>query len=122
MAEDQLLVLDATTLPHLDRGLLAATLEKAIARAVADCADRVSDERVRKVTLELAFEPVKDVRDNVVYIDGVASSWQIRCKIPDWQSAKLDFGVRKSKGGPVVVFSPDSPANHRQSTMFADGE
>lgn len=115
-----LLTLSAATLESIDHGRLAATLETALKRATQDCIDRPSDDRVRKVVLELNLSPVCDEEDRVVYCEGVKARYQVRTKVPDWESKTLDFGVRRDGS---LVFNEDAPDNHKQATIpFAEEE
>ena len=118
MADTSLRKLSAETLKSLDRGKLSATLEKAIQRAVQDCIDRPSDDRVRKVTLQFDLTPVVDMDDNIVCCDGVKAKYQVRSKVPDWESKELDFGVQRDGS---LIFNEDAPENHRQTTMDYGG-
>jgi hypothetical protein len=86
----------------------------ALQRAVKDCIDRPSDERSRKVTLQINLTPVKEVIDNVISCEGAHGLFQVRCKIPDWETRTYDFGVRTNG---ALVFNPDSPGNHRQKAF-----
>lgn len=111
---DQLKRLSAETLKSLDQGKLAATLEKALERAVGDCIARPTDDRARKVTLQFDFTPVTDVDEGLVTLYGVKAKYQVRSKVPDWESKILDFGVQRDGS---LVFSEESPENHRQKTL-----
>ena len=52
------------------------------------------------------------------YVDGVVGKYKVRCKIPDYESKPLDFGVQ-SDGS--LVFNENHPDNHRaRSLPFPD--
>lgn len=120
MATQQLQKLTAATLKSLDKGKLAVTLEKALQRAVSDCIDRPGDDRARKVHLQFDLTPVVEVDENVVYCEGVKAKYQLRTKVPDWESRVLDFGVQRDGS---LVFNEESPDNHRQTAIpFEDEE
>jgi len=118
MSEQEVHRLTAETLAKLDRGAAAAAFDRAITQAVRDCLDRPSDDRVRKVTLELQLTPIVEVLQNVVSCEGAHGSYKVRYKQPDWESAELDFGVRKPG---MLIFNENSPANHRQTTLLQGG-
>jgi len=118
MAED-LHALEASTIVHLDRGLPAAALDRAIRQAVRDCLDRPGDKRARKVTLQLTIAPICQTDENVLTCEGATGAAQIRVKLPDYESQALDFGVRQ---GGQLVFSEYSPKNHRQGSLFEPGD
>ena len=111
--------LGADTLQHLDRGVAAAALDKAIRAAVRDCIDRPGDERQRKITLSLALVPVREVIANVISCEGAKGTYLVRVRIPDYESQPLDFGVRENG---LLIFSENSPGNHRQTNLFSDSE
>ena len=121
--EQQLFALGTSTLAKLDRGAAAVALDKALERAVADCLDRPTDDRARKVILTLEVRPVKEVHENTVSCEGARGTYKVRYRQPDWESQELDFGVRKTRAGGMLVFSELSPANHRQTILpLAGGE
>lgn len=122
MPEPELFQLTASTLAKLDRGAAAAALDQAIEAAVRDCLDRPADERVRKVTLSLEIRPIKEIHGSTVSCEGARGTYKARYRQPDWESRELDFGVRKTKAGGMLVFSEMSPANHRQAMLPLEGE
>lgn len=105
----------AKTLTHLDRGAAAAALDKAVRMAVADCMDRPSDDRKRIVRFELDLVPVREVTGQTVSCEGARGTYKVTVKVPPWESNELDFGVRQNG---VLVFSENSPGNHRQPALF----
>jgi hypothetical protein len=112
---NELFQLTASTLAKLDRGAAAKALDTAIAAAVHDCLDRPTDERARKITLTLELAPIKEVIGNVISCEGASGKFKVRYRQPDWESLKLDFGVRENG---MLVFAEMSPANHQQPTLF----
>jgi hypothetical protein len=115
---EELFALSAETLVKLDLGRQAAAFDRAVRMAVQDCLDRPSDDRPRKITLQLAIKPVKQVIDNTISCEGATGVCQIRYRQPDWESDTLDFGVRTNG---LLVFGAD-PKNHRQSMMDFEEE
>lgn len=115
--DQELFALGTSTLAKLDRGAAAVALDKALERAVADCLDRPADERARKVTLTLEVKPVKEVHENTISCEGARGTYKVRYRQPDWESQELDFGVRQTRAGGMLVFSELSPANHRQTVL-----
>lgn len=119
MSEDGICRLGADTLDRLDRGAAGVAFNKAIEQAVVDCLDRPGDDRARTVTLQLVLKPVKEVHDNTISCEGARGVYKVRCKRPDYESQELDFGVRTNG---MLVFSENSPANHKQPTFFDGGD
>jgi len=111
--------LTAGSLKHLDRGAAGVSLDHAIARAVKDCIDRPGDDRARKITLQIEIKPVTETINNVITCEGAKGVYKVRLRTPDWESNELDFGVRENG---MLIFSEDSPANHRQAQLFTDEE
>jgi len=102
-----LLNLNAETLKHLDRGIASAAL------------DRPGDDRPRKITLQLCIKPVTETMNNTLSCEGAKGEYKVALSIPDWQSQTLDFGVRQNG---MLIFSEESPANHRQRTILDEEE
>jgi len=115
MAEDGIFRLGADTLDRLDRGAAGIAFDKAIELAVLDCIDRPADDRARTVTLQLVLKPIKEVHENTISCEGASGVYKVSCRRPDYESAVLNFGVRTNG---MLVFSENSPANHKQTTIF----
>ena len=111
--------LSTDTLAQLDHGRAAAALNTAIRQAVQDCLNRPGEDRARKVTMELDIKPVSDVIQNEITCEGATGMYKVRVRVPDWESSRLDFGVRQNGD---LVFSENSPGNHLQTTIFDDEE
>lgn len=109
--------LTADTIKHLDRGALAAAIDHAITQAVKDCLDRPADERKRTVSLAIDLTPVSETHGQVISCEGATGAYKVKLKIPDWESNKLDFGV---KANGHLVFSSNSPKNHAQTTFLPE--
>lgn len=110
-----LINLSLETLKDLDFGAAEAAFRQALERAVQDCLDRPGDDRARKILLQMTLKPVKVIRGNTIDCDGARGLFQVRCKIPDWETREVDFGVRNNG---TLYFSPESPDNHRQGTLL----
>ena len=111
--------LSADTLSRLDHGRAAAALNTAIKKAVTDCLERPGDDRARTVTMQLSVKPVSDVIQNEITCEGATGNYKVKVTLPDWESNKLDFGVKQNGD---LVFSENSPANHLQTTIFDEEE
>lgn len=110
--------LDLSSIRDLDVGRVEKAFQIHLGRAVQDCEDRPSDDRARTITIQLQLKPLKEVIDDK-YIEcaGATGICKISSSIPDYQTSKLDFGVRK---GGMLVFSEDSPGDHKQNTLAFD--
>ena len=111
--------LSLESIKELDGGAAMQTFQTAVQRAVKDCIDRPGDKRPRKVVLQLAITPVPVIQGNVIDCDGAKGAFQCKVKIPDWETRTVDFGVQNSGD---LIFNPDSPHDHRQTTMLAEDE
>lgn len=113
-----LLALGADTLSRLDRGRVGLAIDAFVKQAVADCMDRPGDDRSRKILIEVELKPVAETNGETISCEGAKCIVKVRLKLPDRESAVMDFGVRR---GGHAVFSENSPSDHRQTTFF-DGE
>jgi hypothetical protein len=109
--------LSLETIKSLDGGAALETFQNAVQRAVRDCMERPGDKRARKVVLQLALTPVPQIDGNTIDCDGAKGVFQCRVKIPDWETREVDFGVQNSGD---LIFNPDSPRDHRQTTLLGD--
>ncbi len=107
------------SIQHLDLGKAAIAFKRALERAVKDCLDRPSDDRVREVNLKFAIKPVKEIVDNVISCEGAKGTFQVKAKVPDYETDVYDFGVKENG---MMYFSDESPKNHRQSMLFGGDE
>lgn len=110
-----LLPVRADTLGLLDRGRVGKAIEQFVKQATEDCMDRPGDDRARKILLEIEVKPVSEIHGESISCEGAKGVAKVRLKLPDRESATLDFGVRKGVG---LVFSENSPSDHRQATLF----
>jgi hypothetical protein len=103
------------TMKDLDSGRAVEAFQTATQRAVQDCMDRPGDKRARKIVLQLTLIPVARIDGNTIDCDGAKGTFQCRCKIPDWETQEVDFGVQQSGD---LIFNEDSPRDHRQMTLL----
>jgi hypothetical protein len=114
-----LLLLDLATLKDLDGGKPAIAFRRAVEDCVKDCADRPTERRSRKVTLELVLTPVpaEDPEfEGSFHADGATGEFKIKSAIPNRQTRPYSFGMDRNGR---LFFSTESPANVKQTT-FAD--
>jgi len=115
MSETQqtLFKLEAETLPKLDRGTVAAAVDGSIRLAADDCLDRPSDERPRKVILQIEVKPIVETHGNTISCSGARAVCKVRLRLPDKETGDLDLGVRKTRKGGMFTFNELSPTDHR---------
>lgn len=103
------------TIKDLDSGRAVAAFQAGVRRAVQDCLDRPGVKAPRKVIMQLTLVPVPIITGNTIDCDGAKGIFQAKCKIPDWETQEVDFGVQNSGD---LLFNPDSPRDHKQMTML----
>jgi len=109
--------LNMETLKDLDHGAVMEAFQGAVRHAVLDCMDRPGMKAARKITLQLNLTPVARITDNTIDCEGCKGTCVCRVKIPDRETQAMDFGVQQSGD---LIFNPDSPTNHRQTTLLDD--
>lgn len=114
-----LVQLTLETVKQLDYGTAYEAFQTALERAVRDCIDRPGDDRARKVIFQFTLKPNSEVHGNTISCEGAKGTFQIRCKLPDWETGTVDFGVKKNG---IIYFSEESPEDHRQQTIFDGSE
>jgi hypothetical protein len=114
-----LMRLSLESIKEVQGGVALEMFQNALHRAVRDCIDRPGDKRVRKVTLQMNVTPVAVVNGNTIDCDGAKGVFQCRSKMPDYETAEIDFGVQNSGD---LIFNPDSPRDHRQTTLLPSDE
>lgn len=82
-------------------------------RARQDCLNRPADKTVRKVVLEIEFEPILDPDSREC--DAVNMTLKARSKVPDHASATYKLGVDAKKKG--LFFNVDNPADIDQPAL-----
>jgi len=105
------------SLVHLDGGKAAIAFRRAVEDCVRDCQDRPLDEKPRKITLELALEPIADEDpefENSYRAAGVDAVFKIKTTLPQRQTKPYSFGI-DSQGR--MFFSKASPDNVNQTTF-----
>ena len=89
-------------------------------RAAADCEDRPSDPKGRKVTLEIEMTPVLESDLQCTEVKAIVKA---KLSVPDFKTKEYSFGLRKTNKGAILVFSEDSPSNiNQQSLDLGDDE
>ena len=105
------------TLDKIDYGKGSMAFQCHLARAVHDCIDRPGDKRARKITIQLNLCPVAEINGTQIDCDSISGTVKVASKIPDHETNIIDFGI---DGNGNLLFNPDSPGNHRQTTMLDD--
>ena len=113
-----LMRLSLESIKEVQGGVALEMFQDALHHAVKDCIDRPGDKRARKVTMQMNITPVAVTNGNTIDCEGAKGVFQCRAKMPDRESAEIDFGVQNSGD---LIFNPDSPRDHRQTTLLAAG-
>lgn len=103
--------LNLESLNQLGNGVLSVAFERDMAWCIRDCVDRASDERPRKLVLEVAIVP--DAEEDGVCSD-VSMEFEIRSSIPSRRSRKYNVAV--SANGAAMI-NPLSPGGANQGTL-----
>lgn len=112
-----LVFLDLATLKDLDNGKPAIAFRRAVEDCVKDCSDRPTEQRARKVTLELVLTPVaaEDAEfEGTFRACGVTGEFRIKSSIPNRQTRPYSFGLDRQGR---LFFSQESPTNVNQTTF-----
>jgi hypothetical protein len=112
-----LFFLDLATLKDLDNGKAAIAFRRAVEDCTKDCQDRPTEERARKITLELSLTPVaaEDAEfEGTFRACGVTGEFKIKSAIPNRQTRPYSFGL-DAQGR--LFFSQESPTNVNQTTF-----
>lgn len=109
-----LMRLNAESLPHVDFGRPNEAFLSALKRVVADCVDRPTDSRARKVVMTFTLVPIPQIDGATVDCVSADGKFNVTAKIPDYETAKLNFGVQQNGD---LIFSSGSPQDHRQQTF-----
>lgn len=110
--------LSLKSLGLLDDGKPSMQFDKLLQTAAADCFDRYTDDRPRRVTLQIDVTPIPAEGG----CSNVDADIQIICKLPTYRTNTLSLGVRQSRDGGMFVFSEASPENVDQSTLEFEKE
>jgi hypothetical protein len=103
-------------LAEFDGGVIAAAVDAAMKRAVADCDDRPALKAGREVTLKLKFSPRMDAYGMA---EEALFEFSMGEKLPGRSSKAYSMGLRK---GGVLTFNPDALDNHNQETFPFDNQ
>ncbi len=106
-------------LPDLDGGRALETFQNSLRVAVKDCMDRPGDKRVRKVVLQMTLTPVARIDGTSIDCDGADANFQVKTMLPHYETQPVNFGVQQSGD---LIFNPDSPRDHKQTTLLDDQE
>jgi len=113
----QLFYLDLENLSKLDNGKPAIAFRRAVEDCSRDCTDRPTEQRTRKVTMELLIKPVASedpVFEGSFRACGAVAEFKIKTTIPNRQTRPYSFGI-DPKGR--LFFSEESPTNVNQTTF-----
>lgn len=109
-------ILDIDAIMNMDGGEVREQADYHIRLMAKDCAERASDDRTRKITLEIEFKPVVDK-------SGPRQEAEVQVKfsskIPGHMSRTLSTLIRRDG---KLAYNPDSPRNAAQTTMFPGQE
>jgi hypothetical protein len=108
------LLLSLENLKHLDLGKAALTFDDCLRRAVRDCLERPGDKRDRRVSMVLTLVPSANIQGESITCEGAKGKFLIQVKIPNYETAEVDFGVRNTG---ALIFSPANPRDHRQESL-----
>lgn len=103
---------DLGQLADIDGGRIAAAVELEMKKAIEDCRDRPTEERARKVTLEVSLVPT--VYDGTGDLETINMTFQCKHTIPTRKSRSYNVGVQKSG---KLVYSEYAPDNVHQRTI-----
>jgi hypothetical protein len=114
-----LVELDLSTLQQLQGGAVFQQVQRLIAAAVTDCENRPTEERPRKVNIQLEIIPVsrRETIDDTHFrqvLDGVKLRLQMDLKCPTRKTMEFDCGVGSNH---TLLFNPHNPLNHRQADL-----
>jgi hypothetical protein len=112
-----LVFFELSSLKELDGGKAAIAFRRAVEDGVKDCQDRPTDDRPRKVFLELQLVPIaeEDPQFENTYRAGlITGQFRIKTTLPHRQTKPYSFGL---DGQGRLYFSSESPLNVRQSTI-----
>ena len=107
--------LSLEALQHVEGGRVAAAIDQAIKKAVADCEDRPRNQAVRQVQITIGFKPAgKDAAEGEVDF-AVA----LAVKTPKGESGSIRGSIRKAPNatGYVLAFNDLAEDNPHQGTL-----
>lgn len=99
-------------LEELDGGRIAAALELEMKAAIADCRDRPTETKPRKVMLEVQLQPT--VYDGTGDLEAINMAMQCKHTCPTRKSRTFNVGVRKNGS---LVYNELSQDNVHQRTL-----
>lgn len=101
----------------LEEGKGTIAFQTLLDRAAADCEDRPTDTKSRKVTLQIDMIPVLASDLTCTEVKAVVKA---KLSVPDYKTRDYSFALRKTSKGVILAFSEDSPSNVNQATMFEE--
>ncbi len=99
------------TLSTMDGGHIAREFANAMKRCDADCRDRPSVTKARKINLVVTMEPISD--DEAGELDSVNVTFKINDSVPERVSKT--YNMKAVRGG--LLFNELSPADVHQKTL-----
>ncbi len=105
-----------TNLAELDGGKANIAINHALRTVVHDINERPGDKANRKVTIEIFARPVLD-KDSAT-LDTANVQIKVKTSVPVRQTTEYPMLVTKDN---TLLFSPESPQNPRQRSMFREG-
>lgn len=105
------------SLDELDGGKIGRLVKNHLRRAADDCYDRPSDDRARKVTIEIELVPIDDGHGSA---ESVKTRVKCVCKVPHHQSRPYEMRIANRGSG--LLFNSGAPDNLAQHTMAFEGD
>ena len=103
-------ILSLATLKDLDFGKVDTSFSSKLRAVIADLKDRPGLDRERQVILTLKMKPAETTQG---VLDSVEVFFEVRTKVPAAQSIAHNMAAGKD----TLVFSTESPTDHKQSTI-----
>lgn len=93
------------SLKQVDRGIVAKAWEASVQRAIRDCCDRPTEDRIRKVVLQAEFAPA-DSQNGVC--DDVNVTVQVKETIPAVTTQPVVMSIRRKGNQLMLAFQDQS--------------
>ncbi len=105
------------SLPSLDNGRAALSIDFEIARCIADIQERPNDTQKRVVAVNIELEPIQDARHG---LSEIGCKVKAQAKLPTQASPQYKL-LPQARGG-KASFSEGSPYDPRQMTLDEAGD